>query len=79
MAAQENDSGFHDTLVANDKYMNIPEEPSPCELECKVQQEAVVACVNGIREQVEGHDRTCLSQTTAAWTSCCANANTRNQ
>ncbi len=76
-----------DTLIDNAKY--IPnaqafEEPSPCELKCKAQQTALVACMETIRQTNDSNsdqtkvDSHCLVSSVSAWTECCSKANNGN-
>jgi hypothetical protein len=62
-------------FVENAKYMpqEGDKEVSACQLECKEQQTAVVACVDSIRE--EGKTSACLAPAVQAWTKCCTEAN----
>lgn len=65
-----------ENLVENAKFM--PQEgddgtaPSPCQLQCTLQQQTLVSCVGSIRE---GGDNTCLAPAVSAWTKCCTEAN----
>lgn len=67
-----------ETLVENAKYIQQDElnGPSACEIECKDQQAALVACMETIRSNPEeSAPKTCLAPVVAAWTECCAKAN----
>lgn len=79
-----------DTLVDNAKY--IPDAVdarnekglSPCEVKCKEQQAALVACMESIRQLSEDLKKTsanpeCLAPSVAAWTECCSKANSESQ
>jgi len=62
-------------------YMDSPTNPdgtpSPCALQCMAQQQALVDCINEIRDDLN-NDKTkkCLEPSLGAWTTCCSEANT---
>jgi len=80
-----------ETLVTNAQYMPTDNKPSKCEEICYREQEAIVSCVNYIRDasvtpdhgsddspSTHSTDRTksaCLAPAVALWTDCCTKAN----
>ena len=52
---------------------------TPCELKCQKEQSAIKACVQSIRAESEAGSSSpsseCLQPVVAAWTTCCAKAN----
>ncbi len=76
-------STMMENLVENAKFMSAADEGNnKCETECKVQQDAIVTCMNSIREQRESDSNSnekeitsCLSPVVSAWTECCSKAN----
>mmetsp|Transcript_318 Transcript_318/g.373 ORF Transcript_318/g.373 Transcript_318/m.373 type:complete len:82 (-) Transcript_318:259-504(-) len=76
-------STMMENLVENAKFVSAAEKgTNKCETECKVQQDAIVTCMNSIREQMENGSNSddkevtsCLSPVVAAWTECCSKAN----
>lgn len=71
------------SLQRNPDDSSSSPSPSLCEIECHLQQTALVECMNSIRqeEEVSNHvvvHNTCLSSTVAAWTECCSRANMKD-
>ena len=73
-----------ETLVENSKYINQGQEadgPSACETQCKSQQDALISCMDSIRDAKENGSSTdekanaCLAPSVASWTACCSKAN----
>lgn len=51
--------------------------PSPCALQCMAQQQALVDCVNEIKDSPDdGKVKQCLEPSAEAWITCCSEANT---
>lgn len=51
--------------------------PSPCAVTCAAQQQALVDCVNEIRDDPDNEKtKACLKPAANAWMTCCAEANT---
>jgi len=65
-----------ETLVSNAKHMPAPgddtERASPCQIECQPQKNAIVSCVQSIRD---GGSSDCMKEVVEEWTHCCASAN----
>lgn len=60
-------------------YLDSPNPdgtPSPCALQCMAQQQALVDCINEIRDSPnDKKTKECLEPSTHAWVTCCSEAN----
>ena len=70
--------------ITSDDVRTQTDEPSTCEIECQLQQAALVTCMESIRqhqqsdeESSNGNINKCLGPAVASWTECCANANSK--
>ena len=72
--AKQPDSVTVDKLAV---LTNPDGSPSPCALQCMAQQQALVDCINQIRDDPDNEKtKTCLKPAANAWMTCCAEANT---
>jgi hypothetical protein len=67
-------SPLMDLLAQNASFMpkDGSEKQSACQLQCMPQQQALVACVESIRES---GNKSCLHNAVHVWTKCCTEAN----
>jgi len=67
--------GVESEVTAPKKVVN---QPSPCETQCRIEQQDLIACVRSSQSVASGEGLTTkcdISAAVAVWTTCCSKAN----